>query len=92
MEATRVIHKPLVTEKSTYMSTETNRYTFAVDRRATKPQIRKAIEELYSVRVVAVATQTRPGKTRRRKYGYVTSSPTKRAIVKIHADDRIELF
>jgi len=92
MEATRVIRKPLVTEKSTYMSTEHNRYSFAVDRRATKPQIRKAIEELYNVRVVAVATQTRPGKTRRGKCGYVTSAPTKRAIVKIHAEDRIELF
>ncbi len=92
MEATRVNRKPLVTEKSTYMSTEHNRYSFAVDRRATKPQIRKAIEELYNVRVVAVATQTRPGKTRRGKYGYITSAPTKRAIVKIHAEDRIELF
>ena len=92
MEATRVIRKPLVTEKSTYMSTEHNRYSFAVDRRATKPQIRKAIEELYSVRVVSVATQTRPGKTRRGKYGLITSAPTKRAIVKIHAEDRIELF
>ena len=92
MEATTVIKKPLVTEKSTYMSTETNRYAFEVDRRATKPQIRKAIEELYGVRVLAVATQVRSGKTRRYKYGYVNTSPTKRAIVKVHAEDRIELF
>ncbi len=92
MEATRVIRKPEVTEKSTYMSAEANRYTFEVDRRATKPQIRKAIEELYNVRVLAVATQTRPGKTKRTKQGYVSSTPTKRAIVKVHADDRIELF
>ncbi len=92
MEPTTVIKKPLVTEKWTFASGERNRYAFQVDTRATKPQIRKAIEELYSVRVVSVATQTRPGKTRRGKYGYVTSAPTKRAIVKIHADDRIELF
>lgn len=92
MEATTVIKKPLVTEKSTYMSGEVNRYSFQVDRRATKPQIRKAIEELYGVRVVAVATQRRPGKTRRYKYGYIKTPPTKRAIVKVHADDRIELF
>ena len=44
MEPTRVIRKPLITEKSTYMSTELNRYAFQVDRRATKPQIRRAIE------------------------------------------------
>ncbi len=92
MEPTHVIKKPLITEKSTYSSAEQNRYAFAVAPGATKPQIRKAIEELYSVRVVSVATQTRPGKTRRGKYGYVTSAPTKRAIVKIHAEDRIELF
>ena len=92
MEPTRVIRKPLITEKSTYMSAELNRYAFQVDRRATKPQIRRAIEALYGVRVVAVATQNRPGKVRRFKYGYITTSATKRAIVKIHADDRIELF
>ena len=92
MEPTRIIKKPLITEKSTFMSADSNRYLFQVDRLATKPQIRKAIEALYSVRVITVATQKRPGKTRRYKYGYIKSAPTKRAIVKIHADDRIELF
>ncbi len=92
MEPTRVIRKPVITEKSTYMSGESNRYAFQVDRRATKPQIRKAVEALYGVRVVAVATQNRPDKVRRFKYGYITTSATKRAIVKIHPDDRIELF
>ncbi len=92
MEPTRVIRKPVITEKSTYLSAELNRYVFQVDRRATKPQIRKAVEALYGVRVVAVATQKRPGKVRRFKYGYITTAATKRAIVKIHADDRIELF
>ncbi len=92
MEPTRVIRKPVITEKSTYLSAELNRYVFQVDRRATKPQIRKAVEALYGVRVVAVATQKRPGKVRRFKYGYIKTSATKRAIVKIHADDRIELF
>jgi len=92
MEPTRIIKKPLITEKSTFMAADANRYLFQVDRLATKPQIRKAIEALYSVRVITVATQKRPGKTRRYKYGYVQTAPTKRAIVKIHADDRIDLF
>jgi large subunit ribosomal protein L23 len=92
MEPTRIIKKPLITEKATFMAADANRYLFQVDRLATKPQIRKAIEALYSVRVIRVATQKRPGKTRRYKYGYIKSAPTKRAIVKIHADDRIELF
>ena len=92
MEATSIIKKPLITEKSTYASSEINRYAFQVETRATKPQIKRAVEELYGVRVLGVAVQNRPGKTRRHKYGYSTSPPTKRAIVKIHADDRIELF
>jgi large subunit ribosomal protein L23 len=91
MEPTAVIKKPLVTEKSTFLA-ESNRYAFQVDQRATKPQIRKAIEALYGVRVLSVATQNRPGKVRRFRYGYVTTPTTKRAVVKVHADDRIELF
>lgn len=92
MEPTAVIKKPLITEKSTYASSEINRYAFAVESRATKPQIKRAVEEIYGVRVLAVAVQNRPGKVRRYKYGYVTTPPTKRALVKVHPDDRIELF
>jgi large subunit ribosomal protein L23 len=91
MEPTTIIKKPLVTEKSTFLA-EANRYAFQVDKRATKPQIRKAIEVLYGVRVLSVATQNRPGKVRRFRYGYINTPTTKRAIVKVHADDRIELF
>ena len=92
MEPTTIIKKPLITEKSTYASAETNRYSFKVDGRATKPQIKKAVESLYGVRVVAVATQNRAGKVRRTRHGYVNTPPTKQATVKVHADDRIELF
>jgi large subunit ribosomal protein L23 len=91
MEPTTIIKKPLVTEKSTFLA-EANRYAFQVDKRATKPQIRKAVEVLYGVRVLSVATQNRPGKVRRFRYGYIKTPTTKRAIVKVHADDRIELF
>ena len=92
MEATTIIRKPLVTEKTTFASSEANRYAFLVDMRADKRQIRRAVESIYHVRVLSVATQTRPGKTRRYKYGYVKTTPTKRAVVKVHPDDRIELF
>lgn len=91
MEPTTIIKKPLITEKSTYAS-ESNRYAFQVEVRATKPQIKRAIEAIYGVRVLGVAVQNRPGKLRRFRYGYVRTPPTKRAIVKVHADDRIELF
>ncbi|MHC4416055.1 MAG: 50S ribosomal protein L23 [Planctomycetota bacterium] len=92
MEPTIIIKKPLITEKSTFQSSETNRYAFQVEPRATKPQIKLAVEKLYGVRVVSVSTQNRPGKVRRFRYGAVRTPATKRALVKIHPDDRIELF
>ena len=92
MNATDVILKPLITEKATYQSGELNRYSFQVAKKATKHQIKKAVQELYNVRVLDVATQIRKGQKRRNRYGYWKTKDTKRAIVKIHADDRIELF
>lgn len=92
MEATTIIRRPLITEKATFESTERHRYSFEVDRRATKPQIRRAVEEIYGVRVLSVATQHRKGQLKRSRYGYWKSACMKRAIVKIHPDDRIDLF
>jgi len=92
MDATRVIRRPLVTEKSTYESDEFNRVTFEVDKRASKPQIRKAIEQLYNVRVTGVATQNRRGRMRRNRFGYWRTPGWKRAVVQVHPEDRIELF
>ena len=92
MEATTIIRKPLITEKATFQSTELGRYAFEVDRRATKPQIKRAVEELYNVRVLSVATQHRKGQLKRNRYGPWRSAGMKRAIVKIHPDDRIDLF
>ena len=92
MQPTTVIRSPLITEKSTYASAENDRFGFHVDNRATKRQIKQAVETLYGVRVIAVATQNKTGKVRRTRYGHVRTAPTKRAVVKIHAEDRIELF
>ncbi|MCH2148860.1 MAG: 50S ribosomal protein L23 [Phycisphaerales bacterium] len=92
MEATTVIRKPIVTEKSTWCSSMQNRYCFEIDRLATKPDVKQAVEELFGVRVLGVATQTRKGQMRRNKYGYWKTKEQKRAIVKVHPEDRIELF
>jgi len=89
---TDVIRKPVVTEKSTFHSSEHHRYTFEVHRRATKPDIRKAIEDLYEVRVLGVATQNRRGEMRRNRFGHWRANRMKLAVVKIHPDDRIELI
>ena len=91
MHPTTVIRKPLLTEKATMDAEMNNRYAFEVDRRANKAQIKNAVEMLYNVRVENVATQNRRGETRRLKYGWVSSGLIKRALVKIHPEDRIEL-
>lgn len=92
MEAIHVIKRPLVTEKSTFASNEHHRYAFLVDNRADKTQIKRAVEDLYEVRVIGVSTSNRKSPDRRLKYGLVTGKMSKRAIVRVHPDDRIELF
>ena len=92
MDATYIIKRPLVTEKSTFAMNELGQYAFEVDPRASKPEIKAAVESLYKVRVVSVNTQVRKGKERRLKYGYVTSPKSKRALVRLRDGDTIELF
>jgi len=92
MIATQVVRRPVVTEKASHASGEHNRYVFEVDPRATKTDIRRAIADLYKVRVLKVATRVRKGHSRRMRYGTVQTASVKQAIVKIHPEDRIELF
>ena len=92
MKPTTVLHRPLITEKNTFASDEFNRYGFEVDPHATKDQIKKAVQEIYSVRVLGVATQSRKGKRKRNKFGFFNKGAHKRAVVKVHPDDKIDLF
>jgi large subunit ribosomal protein L23 len=92
LEPYQVVLRPLVTEKGTHVSTRHNAYAFEVHSLATKADIRAAVEALWSVRVVAVRTQNRVGKPRRTKTVAVQTQPWKKAIVKLHDDDRIAFF
>ncbi|MCC6677474.1 MAG: 50S ribosomal protein L23 [Phycisphaerales bacterium] len=92
MDATYIIKKPLLSEKSTFAMNEQKRYSFLVDRRASKTDIKQAVQDLYKVRVVGVNTQVHKGKHRRLKYGLVVEPTTKTAVVRLHPDDSIELF
>jgi large subunit ribosomal protein L23 len=92
MLATDVIKKPLITEKATFGSNEQKRYSFEVDRRASKTEIKQAVESLYGVNVIAVNTQNRKGRTRRYRYGLVQLPSVKRAIVRVKAGEKIDLF
>ncbi|MGF1578965.1 MAG: 50S ribosomal protein L23 [Gemmataceae bacterium] len=94
LEPYQVIIRPLVTEKGTHQSEHDryNAYTFQVNLWATKDQIKAAIQELFEVRVLKVRTQIRYGKKRRYRFRYGRLSHWKKAIVKLHPEDRIELF
>jgi len=87
-----VIRRPLVTEKATWATNEQNRYAFEVDKRASKTDIKHAVETLYKVRVQGVNTQVRKDRDRAYRYGRVPGKIWKRAIVRIHPEDKIELF
>ena len=89
---TVVLRRPLVTEKATWGTNEQNRYAFEVDRRATKTEIKHAVESVYKVRVQGVNTQVRRERDRNDQYGRVPGKTWKRAIVKVHPEDKIELF
>ena len=92
LEPYQVVLRPLVTEKGTHVSTRHNAYAFEVHSLATKTDIKRAVESLWKVRVIGVRTQNRVGKPRRTKVVYTQTKPWKKAIVKLHDDDRIAFF
>lgn len=92
MHPSTVIKKPIVTERSTAAMADENRYTFLVDRRANKTDVKRAVESLYGVSVLGVTTQLRKSRERRLKYGYVQTPPSKKAIVRLAEGQTIELF
>ena len=87
-----IIKVPLVTEKGTFAMNELAKYTFAVDPRATKTEIKKAVQDLYKVHVVGVNTQTKKGKHRATKFGMRVEPTKKTAIVTLKKGESIELF
>lgn len=86
-----IIRKPRLSEKAT-RAMETKQYHFDVDPRASKTQIKDAVQAIYKVRVTGVSTQVRHSKTRRNKFGVVAPRVSKIAIVRLHEGDSIELF
>ncbi|MDT3395704.1 50S ribosomal protein L23 [Streptomyces sp. B1866] len=86
-----VLLKPVVSEKS-YALLDENKYTFIVDPRANKTQIKQAVEAVFSVKVTGVNTLNRQGKRKRTRTGYGKRKDTKRAIVTLAEGDRIDIF
>ena len=88
----QVILRPLVTEKGMHRATRHNAYSFEVVAEATKADVRRAVEELFNVKVEKVAVQNRVGKARRSRVRSTTAKAWKKAIVTLKPDSKINLF
>lgn len=87
-----IIKRPIITEKS-MMDMEENKYTFEVDKRSNKTEIKKAIESIFSVKVEKVYTMNMNGKKKRQGVHSGRRPNWKKAIVKLAADSKpIEFF
>jgi large subunit ribosomal protein L23 len=96
MILTDVLVRPLITEKVNNQMEKSGRYSFEVDRRANKLEIKKAVEEFYGVKVKDVNTVVVPGKSKSRftKAGFIqgVKGAYKKAVVTLAEGDSIDLF
>lgn len=91
MNAHTIIKSPVITEKSTDLSEKYNKYSFAVDGRANKIETKRAIEEVFKVKVIKVNTVKMRGKQRRVRFRQGKTPDWKKAIVTLRKEDKIEL-
>jgi large subunit ribosomal protein L23 len=91
LEARDIVRKPLVTEKSTWLQDALNQYVFLVHPQANRLQVKKAVEELFKVKVEKVRTMVRKGKPRKSYGRAITTRPFKRAIVTLTKGDKIDV-
>lgn len=92
MDDHNVIIRPLITEQSMHFANVRGAYSFEVNKKANKTQIKNAIERLYDVKVEEVRTANKKGKARRRgrSIGYTRS--WKKAVVVLNEEHHIDLF
>jgi large subunit ribosomal protein L23 len=87
-----ILKRPLVTEKSTVEKDERNKLCFEVDRRANKIEIKEAVEKIFKVNVLDVATISMKGKLKRVGRHFTKLPDWKKAVVTIKAGQRVEFF
>lgn len=92
MNSFDIVKTVRLTEKGTRQGEKFNQYTVVADRRASKPQIRAAVQELFKVKVIKVNTLNVRGKFRRQRTAQAGQAPDwKKAIVTLKAGDKISL-
>ena len=84
-----LIHAPYITEKATSVGS-LNQVVFKVDLSATKLEIKKAVEDLFDVKVDNVTTATQKGKTKRNRFGVYKKSDYKKAYVVLKEGSEIQ--
>ncbi len=87
-----VLKGPLVTEKLDHLREERRIYAFEVDRRASKIDVRAAVEKLFDVHVEDVHTLVMRGKSRRAGNKKVARPDWKKALVRLREGEKIDLF
>jgi large subunit ribosomal protein L23 len=92
MDDHEIVIRPLITEQSMHLANTKRAYSFKVNRKANKHQIKGAVERLYSVKVTDVRTANRKGKPRRRGRFMGKTSDWKKAVVVLDEQYHIDLF
>lgn len=91
MQLHEVLYRPLVTEKSTALQAQ-GKYAFEVNARATKPEIKQAVEAGFKVKVTGVNVINMPDRVRHIRGRPLPPKPWKKAIVTLKPGDKIEIF
>jgi large subunit ribosomal protein L23 len=94
MNPYKVIIRPIDTEKTRYQASDLGQYTFEVDDRANKIEVKRAVEEIYGVEVVSVNVMNIPAKASRRfgRRRIVRRAPWKKAVVTVAEGERLDVF
>ena len=87
-----IIRRPLITEKTSIQKEVANQVTFEVDRRANRIEIKKAVENIFSVNVTGIRTMQVKGKTKQRGRILGKRRSWKKAVVTLAPGDRIDFF
>jgi|JI102314A1RNA_FD_contig_71_1716546_length_615_multi_1_in_0_out_0_2 large subunit ribosomal protein L23 len=85
------IKRPLISEKNS-MHNELGIYTFEVDKKASKPEIKAAVEKMFRVKVKAVRTSVCRARTKKNKYGESAVKYWKKALVQLKPGEKIAIF
>jgi len=92
LDSEQIVKRPLITEKAMADVQNANTYSFEVHPMATKPEIKRAVEELFSVKVLNVRILSTHGKTTRVRFHYSKKPDWKKAVVKLDENSRIDLM